>query len=771
MKKLCYTFFLLFFGLLAQAQNISVANFYYAENDLTARTHGTSVEDQNGNICALIKVETTEKGLWLFDVGMLGVTKTEMQNAAHPAEIWVYVPYSVTWISIQHEQLGKMSRYAFPCSIDKGCTYIMKLTTGKVTTIVEEEVREQYLTFQITPANAVLEVDGKLWEVGSDGSSTKFVSFGSYNYRVQAPNYHTEVGKVTVNDPEEAQKVTVNLKPDFVEVTLKVDADAEIWVNNEKKGVGKWTGQLGKGTYKMECKQANHEATVSTQEITEAMNGQTITLAAPKPFYGSLNIESTPNYAQIYIDGKAMGETPKFIKEILVGIHELKLTKEGCSDYVENITLAKGERKQVKAMLNNGREVTFSCNANNARLTIDGTPMSDANGTYKLTFGSHRIEAKADGYEDFAQTLSVSESSNRYSVEMSKVKVVVNTVSMPEGVKSDVKLTTQGDDFYDKKDYETALWCYLEAAKLSSEKNNGALRNRIGYMYQYGLGTSQDYKEAVKWYREAVELGNAYAQCNLGYMYEKGYGVTQDYSEAVKWYRKSADQGNATAQSNVGIMYRYGKGVTQNYTEAVKWYRKAADQGNATAQTNLGIMYRDGIGVSKDYSEAVKWYRRAVEQGDAQAQCHLGYMYEKGYGVTQDYAEAMKWYRKAADQGEVRAQTNLGIMYRDGIGVSKDYSEAVKWYCRAVEQGDAQAQCHLGYMYEKGYGVTQDYSEAVKWYRMSAEQGEATAQFNLGIMYQYGKGVPENKSEALKWYRKAAAQGYEKAQNKLKELE
>ena len=70
-------------------------------------------------------------------------------------------------------------------------------------------------------------------------------------------------------------------------------------------------------------------------------------------------------------------------------------------------------------------------------------------------------------------------------------------------------------------------------------------------------------------------------------MYEKGYGVTQDYSEAVKWYRKSADQGNATAQSNMGIMYQYGKGVPESKSEALKWYRKAAAQGNEKAQNKL----------------------------------------------------------------------------------------------------------------------------------------------------------------------------------------
>ena len=46
-----------------------------------------------------------------------------------------------------------------------------------------------------------------------------------------------------------------------------------------------------------------------------------------------------------------VGEAPKFLKEILTGRHELRLTKEGCTDYTETITIAKGERKQLKAVL------------------------------------------------------------------------------------------------------------------------------------------------------------------------------------------------------------------------------------------------------------------------------------------------------------------------------------------------------------------------------------------------------------------------------------
>lgn len=134
-------------------------------------------------------------------------------------------------------------------------------------------------------------------------------------------------------------------------------------------------------------------------------------------------------------------------------------------------------------------------------------------------------------------------------------------------------------------------------------------------------------------------------------MYSNGKGVPQDDREAVRWYRQAAEQGNADAQYNLGLAYANGEGVPQNDREAVKWYRRAADQGNAYAQSDFGAMYTLGRGVPQDDREAVKWYRRAAEQGNAVAQGALGAMYTMGKGVIQDDREAYIWLSLAVVSG------------------------------------------------------------------------------------------------------------------------
>lgn len=339
LKTILIALVLMSISMISNAQELKMLEFR-ADMSMTDAVQFPK-EDLNGDRCGLIRL-----GLVIPDAIFEGdIISSEYKDG----EWWIYMPKGSNWLTIKSKRHVPL-RCEFE-KIQSNVTYIMVVveSTGSGG---KPMPTQQYLVFQLSPTNAVLEVDGQLWEVDPNGTAMKFVNFGTYSYRVQAPNHIPETGMVTVNDPNDAKTVNVKLKSDFVRVTLKVDADAEIWVNNEKKGTRTWTGPLGKGTYKIECKQNGHETTMISKEITAEMNGQTITLPAPTPIYGSLNVESMPIGATIYIDGKEVGKTPKPINEILVGQHEVRLAKDGYFAYKETVVVNKGERTQVKASLN-----------------------------------------------------------------------------------------------------------------------------------------------------------------------------------------------------------------------------------------------------------------------------------------------------------------------------------------------------------------------------------------------------------------------------------
>lgn len=284
-------------------------------------------------------------------------------------------------------------------------------------------------------------------------------------------------------------------------------------------------------------------------------------------------------------------------------------------------------------------------------------------------------------------------------------------------------------------------------------------------------GSGNELAEAVNFFRQAADAGNADAQSHLGFLYSRGIGIPQDMQEAVKWWRKAADQGDARAQCSLGLSYDTGRGVQKDSAAGLAWYRKAADQGLANAQTSLAFDYELGNGAPQDYEKAATWFRKAAIQGDALAQTQLADLYDQGLGFTKDFNEGLKWNLKAANQGDAQGERNVGLAYEAGRGIVQDVKTAAAWYRKAAEKGNAEGETDLGLLFLKGSGVEKDHSEAAKWLLKAGEQGVTGSQYNLGLLYYYGDGVPQDFVEALAWIIVAASAGNEHAGDSLNKME
>ena len=467
-NRLILSFAFLFFAFSLSAQDFEIVGVESLPADMSAREEMKT--DHNDRQCALLRIATQniapnqrEAFSFVPDLG-----SEVVERATRDGEIWLWVSPGLKYLRIKHRDWGQYELRLPDYEIRVEALHTYKVTIkGTMLMALQEQNNnsptQQYLAFQIHPADAILEVNGKTWQVEQDGSAMEYVPFGKYDYQVRLADYHTYTGSVVVDDPENTHKVVVNLLPnfgwievsgdgledasvyidnalagkapfkskalksgqhnvrivkklyndfdevvivrdnettllspslkaDFAGITLKVDADAEIWVNNELKGVRTWTGSLGSGTYKIECKLDNHETTVVTKDITPQMAGQTIKLESPRPIYGSLDVVSTPNFATLYIDGKKIGETPRFIKDLLIGSHELRLAKEGCAPIQKTIVIKKGETLEVKETLATGKSVTVKTDRAGDKVYVDNTFVGETPITTSVGFGQHTIK-------------------------------------------------------------------------------------------------------------------------------------------------------------------------------------------------------------------------------------------------------------------------------------------------------------------------------------------------------------------------------------------
>jgi tetratricopeptide (TPR) repeat protein len=148
---------------------------------------------------------------------------------------------------------------------------------------------------------------------------------------------------------------------------------------------------------------------------------------------------------------------------------------------------------------------------------------------------------------------------------------------------------------------------------------------------------------AVKHFREGADyFKNAESQHALGKCYHDGRGVSQNYPEAVKYFREAAEQHHIHAQHELGRCFELGTGIDRDFVEAAKWYRSAAKQGDADSQFRLGMMYRDGKGLEKDEAVALDWCRKAAAQGNGDAQAEVDKMVAPAQSRTNAVLDGVK---------------------------------------------------------------------------------------------------------------------------------
>lgn len=251
------------------------------------------------------------------------------------------------------------------------------------------------------------------------------------------------------------------------------------------------------------------------------------------------------------------------------------------------------------------------------------------------------------------------------------------------------EIIAQGDKALTDKDYSGALKRYQEASKDVSEQVQAAALNRLGELYDRGLGVKQDWARSFDLYQKAAILGNPYAEANLGNALFFGLGTERDLQEALRWALKGAEGDVPMALNQVAWQYRMGMGVAADAAEGRRRYQRSAELGDITGESQLGWMYAHVQPL--DYRLAMTWYRKAADQNDATAENNIAYLYESGLGVAQDYGQAAAWYQKAAAQDYPRAQFHLGNLYALGHGVAQDAAKAQELMKKAAQGGDEEA--------------------------------------------------------------------------------
>lgn len=306
-----------------------------------------------------------------------------------------------------------------------------------------------------------------------------------------------------------------------------------------------------------------------------------------------------------------------------------------------------------------------------------------------------------------------------------------------------------------KKDPEKAF----EILSIESKSGNIIATYDIGKLYDSQMLKSNDgdtlsqqyYSKAFEDFHKLLSIVSmsddkrdnwtkSYLNYRIGKMYEYGLGVTQDYNSAIEHYKLSE---NKYAYFALGNIYKYGSGVETDYAKAFDYYMRSLSSkgGMPFASYAVGQAYELGQGVEKDLSSAHNFYAEALnglekvftKNHDDNISYKIGMMYLNGKGTDIDLECAEKYLLLSADSNNYKAQYMLGKLYQSDS--KKDLQKAEKNLIKGAENAqDKTGLCE--YSLGKLYLSQERYDKAVSYLERSAAKDNYYAAYTLGKLYQ-----------------------------------
>ncbi len=361
----------------------------------------------------------------------------------------------------------------------------------------------QFVVFTVEPQSAVVIIDNQHYTL-SDGAMSIVLDGGSYNYTVTAAGYHPQSGTFTIAGSKVVKDI--RLKADAATVTLTAPDNAEIWVNGVMKGTSRWIGTLNSGTYIFEARKAGHKSATLSKHITSAQSVQSYTLPAPTPIFGSLIISGTPINADVTLDGKAVGQLPLKLGDILVGEHTVMVSKSGYKSFTQSVTIVEGKTATLNVTLT--KQVTQTPSAtttSSGRVYKVGDYYND--GVKEGVV----FEVSADGKS--GKIVSMKQTVLQWSSDAAEQRRLIGANKITDGAYN-MAMVKAIPGWQDK--YPAFKWCadlgegwYLPSREeLKSFIQNGTAQNAVnrtlvekGGMKLYNKG------DKYEWYMSSTELG------------------------------------------------------------------------------------------------------------------------------------------------------------------------------------------------------------------------------------------------------------------------
>lgn len=381
-------------------------------------------------------------------------------------------------------------------------------------TKVEKELR-------LNPAYGWLSVIGGSLEGGAVYVDNKLVgtapikefklSSGEHQIRIIKELYKPYIETVTIRD-NQTTNCTPSLAADFANVYITAPEGADIWINGNQKGSGSWSGKLAAGVYLFEARKAGYKSSSMSQTISASSATQNYTLPAPTPIVGSLIVQGTPVMADVTVDGKSVGRLPLSLDNLLIGSHNVAVSKDGYAAHTQSITIAEGKtatitvalKKQTEQSYSNTPTYNTSSNISSGKSYKVGDFYNE-NGLRGVVF-----EVSADGKNGKIVNMSESDGGLLWTNIKSEQKRKIGTTDQYDGENNmnTVKLLPNWESSYPVFAYCANLgkgWYLPASEELKLLLLNDKVHDAVNHTLEANGGKKLSNKKDPRWYWSSTE--------------------------------------------------------------------------------------------------------------------------------------------------------------------------------------------------------------------------------------------------------------------------
>lgn len=271
------------------------------------------------------------------------------------------------------------------------------LVKGEGNSVETVTLRPNFGYLEITDANGIAgaEVYVNNQKVGTVPYKSDRMECGS-NYQLMISKgelYKTFSSTFEIRSGE-TTKLSPHLLSNFAETTIKVDNNAEIFVNGESKGKGSWTGPLSAGDYDIECRLPYHTPSTKQIEVKPDVS-EIFIIDTPKPIEGILYVTSKPSGAKIQLDGKDLGKTP-WNGAVLIGKHQVAVMMDNYKTEIRDVDIRMNEESTVDVKLSDMARMTLKSNPSGAKLYINGDYKGTTPFTAEMTSGDYDVRLEKE---------------------------------------------------------------------------------------------------------------------------------------------------------------------------------------------------------------------------------------------------------------------------------------------------------------------------------------------------------------------------------------